>query len=274
MGESPYCFSRPLVQFQGHIGQTRSLGRSQLSSPSDLPCWKIVTNIDLTWNFLCNPGTRWGHLKAFCVGIFQTSHIHLFTWQPLFSWSCFSFGPNRPISQMPQCIRQISHNAPFCNRNVHTCAHFCYKMLHCGIWHRCILGFVRWVYCSNRSIFLHVLINFKVNYIVKSWSVFHSRCRSITSTIAKGILKTVLGPSHIKLLFYQHRDSHYNDKTVSQPSYLYAGNPRTWKEYLYWARSWCYAAVSPCSRREGPPSSNSSSGSPWAGLLLMQWPIA
>ena len=53
---------------------------------------------------------------------------------------------NRPISQIPQCIRQISHNAPFCNINVHTCAYFCYKMLHCGIWHRCILGFLRWVY--------------------------------------------------------------------------------------------------------------------------------
>ena len=34
------CFSRPLVQFQGHIGQTRSLGRSQLSNPSDLPCFR------------------------------------------------------------------------------------------------------------------------------------------------------------------------------------------------------------------------------------------
>ena len=27
--------------------------------------------------------------------------------------------PNRPISQILQCIRQISHNAVFCNRNVH-----------------------------------------------------------------------------------------------------------------------------------------------------------
>ena len=26
---------------------------------------------------------------------------------------------NRFISQIPQCIRQISHNAPLCNRNVH-----------------------------------------------------------------------------------------------------------------------------------------------------------
>ena len=35
---------------------------------------------------------------------------------------------NRPISQIPQCIRQISHKAPF-----HMCSHFCYKMVHCGI---------------------------------------------------------------------------------------------------------------------------------------------
>ena len=27
----------------------------------------------------------------------------------------------------------ISHNTLFCNRNVHMCAHFCYKMVHCGI---------------------------------------------------------------------------------------------------------------------------------------------
>ena len=26
-----------------------------------------------------------------------------------------------------------------------TRAHFCYKMVHCGIWDRCIVGFVRWV---------------------------------------------------------------------------------------------------------------------------------
>ena len=61
--------------------------------------------------------------------------------------SVIVFACNRPISQIPQCITQISHNnAPFCKRNVHMCAHFCYKMLHCGIWHRCILEFVKWVY--------------------------------------------------------------------------------------------------------------------------------
>ena len=58
---------------------------------------------------------------------------------------------NRPISQIPQYIRQISHNASFCNRNVHMCAHFCYKMVHCGIWDWCIVGLVQKVYCPSAS---------------------------------------------------------------------------------------------------------------------------
>ena len=62
---------------------------------------------------------------------------------------------NRPISQISQCIGQISHNTPFCNRNVHTCAHFCYKMVICGIWDWCIVGFVRhpdcWDMIQNKT---------------------------------------------------------------------------------------------------------------------------
>ena len=27
--------------------------------------------------------------------------------------------PNRPVAQIPQCISPVSHNTPFCNRNVH-----------------------------------------------------------------------------------------------------------------------------------------------------------
>ena len=56
---------------------------------------------------------------------------------------------NRPNSQVQQCNNLISHNALFCNRNVHTCAHFCYKMMHCGIFNLCIVGFMRWVYQWN-----------------------------------------------------------------------------------------------------------------------------
>ena len=39
---------------------------------------------------------------------------------------------NRAVAQFPQCISPICYNAPFCNRNVHMCAHFCYKI--------CIVG--------------------------------------------------------------------------------------------------------------------------------------
>ena len=39
---------------------------------------------------------------------------------------------NRPISQIPQCIRQISKNAPFCNRNVH---------VHISVTKCCIVGY-------------------------------------------------------------------------------------------------------------------------------------
>ena len=40
----------------------------------------------------------------------------------------------------------LLYSAPLCNRNVYTCPYFRYKMVHCGIFVRCILGFVRRVY--------------------------------------------------------------------------------------------------------------------------------
>ena len=40
------------------------------------------------------------------------------------------FPIRRSVAQIPQCIRQISHNAPFCSQNVHTCD-IC--PMHCGI---------------------------------------------------------------------------------------------------------------------------------------------
>ena len=61
---------------------------------------------------------------------------------------------SRLVSQTPQyIIRQISLDAPFCNRNVHTYEHFCYQMVHCGIWDWCIVGFVQQVCQSIRNKF-------------------------------------------------------------------------------------------------------------------------
>ena len=56
-----------------------------------------------------------------------------------------------PTSQISQCIRQISHNAPSCNRNVHTCAYFSYKIMYFGIWNWYIVGFVQQVYSATSS---------------------------------------------------------------------------------------------------------------------------
>ena len=49
--EAPYCFSGPSIKFQGHTDWkiddlnpiwVRLLGRSQLSNPSDLPCFNSI----------------------------------------------------------------------------------------------------------------------------------------------------------------------------------------------------------------------------------------
>ena len=68
-----------------------------------------------------------------------------------FVWCIVGFV--RSILQIPQWIIQISHNALFCNK----CAHFWYKMVHCGIWDWCILGFVRLV-CIKTVFQVHVHI--------------------------------------------------------------------------------------------------------------------
>ena len=55
---------------------------------------------------------------------------------------------NWPVVQIPQCTSPISHNAPFCYKNVHICAHFCYKMMHCGIF-GALWDCAPWVYHSS-----------------------------------------------------------------------------------------------------------------------------
>ena len=42
--------------------------------------------------------------------------------------------------------------------------------------------------------------------------------------------KTIWGPPQYKDAVLPAYDYHYKDKTVSRPSYLYNGNPHTWKD--------------------------------------------
>ena len=62
-GETPHCFPRSSVKFQGHTGKTspiltqigrfRTLGRSQLSNPSDLLCFSFVCLFRFVLFFVC-----------------------------------------------------------------------------------------------------------------------------------------------------------------------------------------------------------------------------
>ena len=47
----------------------------------------------------------------------------------------------RSISSIPQCIIPIPYNAPLCD----TCAHFSYKVVHCGLFVWCTVEFVSWI---------------------------------------------------------------------------------------------------------------------------------
>ena len=73
---------------------------------------------------------------------------------------------NRPVAQIPQCTSSISNNAPFCNRNVYMCAHFCYKMVHCGI---CELGLLMFCQSQYGIFFNSWSVVSQLSYVRVSW---------------------------------------------------------------------------------------------------------
>ena len=64
-------------------------------------------------------------------------------WICLCTISSFKFDfENRPISQIPQCIRQISCNAPCCNRNVHM---YTFLLQNVALWY---MGLMHYGICE------------------------------------------------------------------------------------------------------------------------------
>ena len=127
-------------------------------------CWNIVNwtlRNKLQWNFkrksfifiqenalenvICEMASilsRPQCVKWFDFDSFKFSGI-IHHWNVLIWIQNISNNAHRPFAQIPQCTSPISHKAPFCDRNVYICAHFYYKMVHCGIFVWCIVGFVR-----------------------------------------------------------------------------------------------------------------------------------
>ena len=59
------------------------------------------------------------------------------------------------------CTSPIFHNEPLCNKYVHTCAHFCYNVMHYGIFVWRIVGFARQT-CSDMTNMRRTRISFPV----------------------------------------------------------------------------------------------------------------
>ena len=75
------------------------------------------------------------HFVAFLK--IEEAQMILLTLEPMFQLlppgsQSVVWGKWPTISHIPQSIRQISNTEPFCNRNVHIYAHFCYKWRSVG----------------------------------------------------------------------------------------------------------------------------------------------
>ena len=80
---------------------------------------------------------RFACRESYTVGCYKHKDYHLVTDKE-----------ETESAHIPWCTSPISHNVLFCNRNAYTCAHFCCKIVHCGIFVQCIVGFVRWDQCN------------------------------------------------------------------------------------------------------------------------------
>ena len=74
-----------------------------------------------------------------------------FVWRVLWVHNMFCIC-NRQNWQIPQSTCSISHNAPF---RTEMCT-FLFWMVHCGKWDKCLVRFVRWVFCHTVSPWWHI----------------------------------------------------------------------------------------------------------------------
>ena len=79
----------------------------------------------------------------------------------LLKWNCLHVDPIDLLQKITQCTCCVSHKAPLCNRNMHTCAHFCYKMVHCGIF------YALWDLWDESLFFTGCTVNWPVHPMMK-----------------------------------------------------------------------------------------------------------
>ena len=94
-----------------------------INRSKDPPTWLMVAT---TLEKPPTPPTmRSGRLSCFLISLIPLSYACSYFIQQIALLQVFVFisrEQNAYIYIRHQCIRQISHNAPFCKRNIHTCA--------------------------------------------------------------------------------------------------------------------------------------------------------
>ena len=73
--------------------------------------WQVITCIDVDLLTISSLKKQW-NLNQNSTIITQEKAFENVVYK---RWPFFHAAINRPISQIPQCIKQLSHNAPFCN---------------------------------------------------------------------------------------------------------------------------------------------------------------
>ena len=83
---------------------------------------------------------------------------------------------------MHNFVTEISHNSPFCSRNMHMCVHFCYKIVHC-VWRNQISNTWLWWNIFVMSIWCYIYETIKLSqtYDIQFITRCHPMHRNILS---------------------------------------------------------------------------------------------
>ena len=185
----------------------------QQNTSSNESYWKKCTVS--TFDHICSQGSDW-QWASIRIGIFFSAA----TKRKEIAWYQASNKPlseplmtKRPVAQIPQCTcpRLTMHHfvTEMC-----TCAHFCYKMLHCGIFIWCFVGFVSrpnfltlitvqiitvWLFLPHWGRVTHICVN-KLTIIGSDNGLSPSRRQAITWTNVGILLIGPLGTNFSEML--------------------------------------------------------------------------
>ena len=109
-----------------------------------------------------------------CFNTHYQSHCHPTTKSLWLCSSVYCGPPHQSRRIWLAANPKPSQLARFCNRNVHTCAHFCYKIVHCGIWDWYIVGLLRQVcWPSEDTICVSGIVHHWFKWWLVSWASIH-----------------------------------------------------------------------------------------------------